>query len=118
MTELLNLIAPKYKNIDELPYRQGAIGIIIDDKNQFLVVQMISYGENQWRFPGGGLEDNEEHSIALLRELNEELGSDKFDVIKESNQINRYNWPEGVIIEQIKKKKRYFKGQEHKHFFV
>lgn len=118
MSELINLISPKYKTINELPYRQGVIGIVIDSKNQFLIVQMVSYGENEWRFPGGGCEDNETAKEALLRELKEELNSDKFEIVKESNQINRFNWPEEIIIEQIKKKNRYFRGQEQKQFLV
>ncbi len=118
MTQLEKLLAPKYKSIKELPYRQGVIGIIIDDRNQFLVVQMVSYGEDQWRFPGGGLENEETHSEALLRELSEELGSVKFEIIKESIQINKYDWPEQVIIDQIKNKKRYFRGQEQRQFLV
>jgi hypothetical protein len=47
MTELEEAIAPKYKSIDELPYRKGTIGLITESENNFLVVQMVGYGENE-----------------------------------------------------------------------
>ena len=118
MSELQDLLNPKYKNIDELPYRQGAIGIIIDNNNHFLIVQMKDYGDNDWRFSGGGIEENETPTEGLLRELTEELGTDKFEILKESKQVNKYDWPEQVIINQIKNKKRYFRGQEQHQFLV
>ena len=117
-SELEKLIKGKYKSIEELPYRQGVIGIVINDKNEYLVVQMVDYAENQWRFPGGGLDEGETHQDALLRELKEELNSDKFEIINESNQVNKYDWPEFVIAEQIRNKNRYFRGQEQKQFLV
>ncbi len=117
-TELSELLKGKYTSIDGLPYRQGAIGIVMDTDNNFLVVQMVSYKENQWRFPGGGVEENETAAQALLREFKEELGTDKFEILKESTQINRYDWPEFVIVDNINKKSRYFRGQEQTQFLV
>lgn len=118
MSELQDLIKPKYNSIDELPYRQGAIGIIIDNDNKFLIVQMKDYGDNDYRFSGGGIEGIETPTEGLLRELTEELGTDKFEILKESKQVNRYDWPESVIINQIKNKNRYFRGQEQHQFLV
>jgi putative (di)nucleoside polyphosphate hydrolase len=108
----------KYKSVSDLPYRQGVIGIIQNDNNEYLIVQMVSYGENQWRFPGGGVDEGETHKEALLRELKEELNCERFEVLAESTHINKYDWPESVILDQIKNKNRYFRGQEQKQFLV
>ncbi len=118
MTQLEEAIAPKYKSIDELPYRKGTIGIITDDENNFLVVQMVDYGENDWRFPGGGVEDEEKEEETILRELNEELGTDKFELLKRSKNLIKYDWPEHVVINQIKNKNRYFRGQTQTQFLI
>ena len=116
--ELKTLLKGKYKSVEDLPYRQGAIGIVVNDENEFLIVQMVSYGENQWRFPGGGVEENEKPSEALLREFQEELNTDKFEIVKESKIINKYNWPDFIIVDQIKNKNRFFRGQEQHQFLV
>jgi len=118
MSELQDIIKPKYNSIDELPYRQGVIGIIVNSGNEFLIVQMKDYGDNDWRFSGGGIEGNETPKEGLLRELTEELGTDKFEILKESKQVNKYDWPESVIINQIKNKNCYFRGQEQHQFLV
>ena len=37
-------------------YRKKSIAIIFNDKNELLVDQLVSYGENDWNFSGGGIE--------------------------------------------------------------
>jgi putative (di)nucleoside polyphosphate hydrolase len=102
----------------DLPYRKGAIGIVVNNDNKFLIVQMVSYGENDWRLPGGGVEEGEQAEDAILRELKEELGSDQFIIVKRSNIVVRYDWPENVIVEQYKKRKVKYRGQEQTQFLL
>lgn len=103
---------------DALGYRKGTIGIITDSDSKFLVVQMVDYGENDWRFPGGGVEEGEKEEETILRELREELGTDKFEIIKRSKNIIQYDWPDHVIASQIKNKNRYFRGQRQTQFLI
>lgn len=102
----------------QLEMRQGTIGIIMDDTNNFLIVQMVSYGENDWRFPGGGVDDGESAEQAILRELLEELGSDKFEILKKSDYLVEYDWPSFVIAERLIKKGVTHKGQQQTQFFI
>lgn len=67
-----------------LGYRDKSLGIIIDKDKNFLLVQLHSYSENDWNFPGGGIEQGEEPEKALLRGLGEELGTDKFKIVAKS----------------------------------
>jgi len=60
-------------------YRKGVSAIIINDKNEFLLVNLESFEDKYFAIPGGGVEQGETLKDAVYRELNEELG------IKEKN---------------------------------
>lgn len=102
----------------KLNYRKSVIGIIIGKQNKFLITQLVNYGDNEWKFPGGGLEENETSEEALIRELHEELGTDKFKIIKKSQIQNKYDWPMDVIKMQLKKKGKTYKGQIQDQYLV
>jgi len=89
---------------DSLGYRDKSLGIVIDKNKNFLLVQLHSYGKNDWNFPGGGIEDGETPEEALLRELSEELGSNKFKIVAKSKKQIEYDWPDFIIVKDIKKR--------------
>lgn len=60
-------------------YRRGISAIIINKKNEFLLVNLESFEDKYFAIPGGGIESKESLEDAVYRELNEELG------IKEKN---------------------------------
>lgn len=101
-----------------LPYRKGVIGLVIDDERKILLVQMVDYKDNHWRFPGGGIDKGEHDENALLRELEEELQTNKFEILKKSKHVNKYDWPEEVIERQYKKKGKRWRGQQQSQFLV
>ena len=90
-----------------LPYRKN-VSSIITKNSKYLLVQHPNYKENEWKFPSGGVEENETIERACLRELKEELGTDKFRIIFKSKIKNKYDWPTEII----KKKGLKWKGQE------
>lgn len=103
----------------EMPYRQGVIGIIVDNEDNYLIVQMCAYEDHQWRFCGGGLHDkDEDHKVALMRELEEELGTTDFEILQESSILIRFEWPIGATANRYLKDGQFFRGQEQKQFLV
>ena len=100
------------------PYRKGANAIIVDGDNKFLIVQKKNYTDNQWDFPGGGLEDNEEPKVGILRELKEELGSDSFTIVKQSPINIKFEWPPEAVEAGYRKHGIYWRGQEKYQFIA
>jgi len=101
-------------SISKLPYRKAVTGYVIDKDNNFLLIQNLLYQKNHWRPPGGGINEGEDPDKALLRELKEELGTEKFEIKAKSEFINKYDWP----VWFIKSYKKEWRGQERIQFLV
>lgn len=55
-------------------FRKGVSAIIINNKNEFLLVNLESFEERYFAIPGGGVERGETLKDAVYREIKEELG--------------------------------------------
>ena len=86
--------------------------IFKDDK--FLLVQLIGWPENFWKFPQGGLEPGETEEEAIRRELSEELGIKKYRLIGVSSHTNQYDWADN----SVKLAGFRWRGQIQKFYFV
>jgi 8-oxo-dGTP diphosphatase len=55
-------------------------GIIINENNEFLLVQWGESHKYKWHFPGGRLNENEKEKEGLVREIKEEVGIEVINV--------------------------------------
>lgn len=84
-------------------YRPSARGIISDKNGNIAMIYSKKY--HYYKFPGGGIEDNESHTETLAREIKEETGMTLIpESVKEFGEVLRmqkkYEVSEDVILVQ------------------
>ena len=65
--------------IDNDGYRKNVGIVLCNSQNKLLICKRL--GEESWQFPQGGFEENENAESAMFRELFEEIGLKKNDVL-------------------------------------
>lgn len=76
----------------EKSYRLGVGMMVLNGRHQVLLCRRIGT-PNGWQMPQGGIDDGEEPRTAALRELNEEIGTDKVEILAEAKDWLRYDLP-------------------------
>ena len=71
--------------------------MIINDKNEILVGKRLDHPSGYWQMPQGGIDDNENPEEAVWREMLEEIGTNKAEIIKISNQWINYDIPSETL---------------------
>jgi putative (di)nucleoside polyphosphate hydrolase len=82
---------------DRLPYRQGVGMMIINNQNKIFVGKRIDSKTDTWQMPQGGIDIGETPSAAALREMAEEIGSNKAHILAESKKWYSYRVPKFLI---------------------
>lgn len=76
-------------------YRSNVLGVILNNKNQVLILERHD-APGHWQFPQGGVEASEDEKTALLREIKEETGIENAEIIKKLDTNYKYDWPEHI----------------------
>lgn len=103
------------KTGNDLPFRPGVGMMIVDKNNRILVARRIDARSNGWQMPQGGIDLGETPSSAALREMLEEIGSDKGHIIAESKRWYSYRLPEFLVPRLWNGK---YCGQRQKWFLI
>jgi putative (di)nucleoside polyphosphate hydrolase len=97
----------------DLPYRPGVGMMVINAARQVFVAKRIDKIAEAWQMPQGGIDEGEEPAACALRELKEEIGTDKVEIIAESKGWYYYDLPEELIPKIWGGK---YRGQQQKWF--
>lgn len=77
----------------ELGYRRAVGIMLLNAATEVLVAQRIDLPGDAWQMPQGGIDKGETPLQAAKRELKEEIGTDRADVIAESRRWLSYDYP-------------------------
>ena len=72
------------------------VGIVLmNEANKIFAGERID-NPGAWQMPQGGIDDGEDVETAFYRELKEEVGTDKADIVQILPETTRYRFPDTV----------------------
>ncbi len=103
-------------------YRPNVCVVITDpEREQVLVFRRVdvALGPHRWQFPQGGLNPAESPEEGMRRELAEEIGTGRVEILNRTRNPLRYTYPPDVMakLENEGFEKGRFIGQEQ-HWFL
>lgn len=103
----------------QLPYRRCVGIMLVNSAGKVWIGDRIGYSDDShdtaWQMPQGGIDKGEEPATAALRELAEEAGTDKAEIVQESAHWYNYDLPQEIVGKALKGK---FRGQTQRWFLL
>lgn len=96
------------------PFRANVAMCILNPKHEVLVVRHPDHSVDAWQLPQGGVADGDSIVQTIKRELKEELGLERYTLLRVSEQVYRYRWPLRLIRQGKDQSKKGFVGQEQR----
>lgn len=81
---------------DSLPYRPCVGIMLLNDRGEVFVARR-SGSEADWQMPQGGIDAGEDARTAALRELEEEIGTARAEILAVTTGTHRYDLPADLI---------------------
>lgn len=101
--------------ISKLPYRPSVGMMILNNKLEVFVGRRIDSKTEAWQMPQGGIDQGEVPNESVLREMEEEIGTNKAEIIAETKQWYNYDLPFYLISKLWNGK---YRGQRQKWFLL
>ncbi|KIL98195.1 Adenosine (5')-pentaphospho-(5'')-adenosine pyrophosphohydrolase [Paramagnetospirillum magnetotacticum MS-1] len=98
---------------DQRPYRPGIGLVLLNTQGLAFVAQRVDTPGTAWQFPQGGIDEGEDPRATVLREMEEEIGTAKAEIIAESRDWISYDLPPDIADKSWKGR---FRGQTQKWF--
>ena len=98
---------------DLRPYRLGTGIVLLNSLGHAFVARRIDTSEAAWQFPQGGIDDGETPLEAARREMLEEIGTDRAQLLAESADWIAYDLPRDLADRAWRGR---FRGQRQKWF--
>ena len=108
-------MAKAQKQADDKPYRRGVGIVLLDGEGRVFVGRRKDTRTMAWQMPQGGIDRGETPREAAMRELKEEVGTDKARIIAVSRSWLRYDLPARLRTKVWGGK---YRGQEQKWFLM
>jgi putative (di)nucleoside polyphosphate hydrolase len=104
--------------MDSLPYRHNVGAVLFNAAGLVLVARRADMPNAEgaaggWQLPQGGVDKGEDLRAAVLRELAEEIGTDKAEIIAEHPDWLSYDFPADLQRMRIAQK---YRGQRQRWF--
>ncbi len=101
-----------------LPYRPNVGAVLFDRRGMVFVARRADLPNAEgtpggWQLPQGGIDEAEDARAAVLRELSEEIGTDRADIIGEHDTWLTYDLPPELIGRALGGK---YRGQRQRWF--
>jgi putative (di)nucleoside polyphosphate hydrolase len=96
-------------------YRPCVGIMLLNDRGEVLVARRSDITDAAWQMPQGGIDEGEEPRAAALRELKEEIGTDRAEILAESAGWLRYDLPAEVADTA---RHKHWRGQRQKWFVM
>jgi len=71
--------------------------MVLNARGEVFVAQRLDTPSDAWQMPQGGIDPGETVREAGLRELREEIGTDRVEILAESEDWFRYDIPDDLI---------------------
>ena len=93
-------------NLNGTSKSREAVRAIIYENRELIMVYLVE--NDEYKFPGGGVEANESLSDALIREVREEIGASVHRIGNEIGRVTEYDRQENDIIDYFRMTSHYY----------
>jgi putative (di)nucleoside polyphosphate hydrolase len=106
------------RDLSALPYRPNVGAVLFGPDGRVLVCRRADLPNAEgapggWQLPQGGMDEGEDPRVAVLRELAEEIGTDRAEIIAEHSDWLTYDLPPGLLGVALG---GHYRGQRQKWF--
>ena len=103
---------------DSLPYRPNVGAALFSPAGQVFVARRANFPNAEgapggWQLPQGGIDAAEDPAAAVLRELAEEIGTDRAEIIGEHPDWLTYDLPDALLGVSLRGR---YRGQKQRWF--
>jgi putative (di)nucleoside polyphosphate hydrolase len=81
----------------DLPYRPCVGMMLLNGRGEAFVARRIDMPSESWQMPQGGIDAGEAPNVAVFREMREEIGTEKAQVLGESAGWHDYDLPPELL---------------------
>src|SRR3954463_8824162 len=87
----------KAESANDLPYRPCVGAMVLNRQGRVFIGKRIDQTLEAWQMPQGGIDEGETPEQALQRELREEIGTDRVEILREHPDWLTYELPDHLI---------------------